>query len=130
MPFFQLNWVILVMTLLFLVSFIVLEASFNFVSEVIGVAAYKLYLLILLMGTVAAFLNYIAIKVFGSWELLLMFIVITVLALVITGFVIRSKVKQHKKNKELRKLHNENEALKDKEEILDFESDDSLEDLD
>lgn len=130
MPFFQLNWVILVMTLLFLVSFIVLEASFNFVSEVIGIAAYKLYLLILLMGTVAAFLNYIAIKVFGSWELLLMFIVIAVLALVITGFVIRSKIKQHKKNKALRKLHNENEVLKNKEEITDFESEESLENLD
>lgn len=126
MPFFQLNWVILVMTLLFLVIFLVLEASFNFVSEVIGIAAYKLYLLILLMGSVAAFLNYIAIKVFGSWELLIMFIVITVLALVITVFVIRSKIKQHKKNKELRKLHNENEELKNKGEFPEIESEDSL----
>ena len=125
MPFFQLNWVIVAMTLIFLVGFIVLEASFHFVSEVIGIAAYKLYLLILLMGSIAAFLNYIAIKVFGSWELLVMFIVITVLVLVVLGFIIRRKVKQHKERKELRTLRNENEQLRDTKAINDFDDDHS-----
>ena len=130
MPFFQLNWVILVVTLLFLVSFIVLEASFHFVSEVIGIAAYKLYLLILLMGSVAAFLNYTAIKIFGSWELLFVFILIAALTLVIIGFVIRSKIKQHKEKKALRKLQSDNEELDNSEGLTEYESENIMDKLD
>lgn len=115
MPFFQLNWIIVFITLLFLFVFIVLENKFKLVSEVIGIAAYKLYLLIFLMGSLAAFLNYIAIKVFGSWELLVMLIVITILLILFVTFIIRRKIKQHRKNKELSKLRKENEGLHEKE---------------
>ena len=129
MPFFQLNWIIVFITLLFLVTFIVLEAKFHLVSEVIGIRAYKLYLLILLMGSLSAFLNYIAVRVFGSWELLVMFITITFLVLLFLAFIISRKFKQHKKNKELQSLRDEKEQLQEKEkldELIDEEADDSI----
>ena len=113
MPFFQLNWIIGFVTLLFLVSFIVLEHQFKLISEVVGIKAYKLYLLILLMGSLAAFLNYIAIIVFGSWEMLVMFIVISVVLILVFAFMIRRKIKSHREKKELRAFRKEKDAQKE-----------------
>lgn len=110
MPFFQLNWIVVFVTLLFLMSFIVLEHQFKFVSEVLGIKAYKLYLLTVLMGSLAAFLNYIAIKVFGSWEMLVMFIVISVVLILVFAFMIRRKIKSHREKKELQAFRKEKEA--------------------
>lgn len=110
MPFFQLNWIVVFVTLLFLMSFIVLEHQFKFVSEVLGIKAYKLYLLTVLIGSLAAFLNYIAIKVFGSWEMLVMFIVISVVLILVFAFMIRRKIKSHREKKELQAFRKEKEA--------------------
>ena len=114
MPFFQLNWIIVFITLLFLFVFLFLENKFRLVSEAIGIRPYKLYLLIFLMGSLSAFLNYVAIKVFGSWELLVMFIVIALVIIFALGFIIQRKIKQHRKDKELLKLRKENETLHEK----------------
>lgn len=122
MPFFELNWIIVFITLLFLLVFIVLESKFNLVSEMIGIKAFKLYLLVLFMGSLSAFLNYIAIIVFGSWEMLIMFIVIALALIFVLGFIIQRKIKQHKEKKRIEKLERENKELHHAEEIREEEA--------
>ena len=120
MPFFQLNWIIVFVTLLFLVVFMIMEHQFKLVSEVIGIKSYKLYLIILLMGSLAAFLNYIAIRVFGSWEMLVMFIVIALVLILFFAFIIRRKIKSHNERKELQTLRKEKEELNEVENKQEF----------
>ncbi|CAM3719301.1 hypothetical protein ERUR111494_08530 [Erysipelothrix urinaevulpis] len=111
MTFFQLNWIIIFITILFLFGFIVLESKFKLISEVLKTKPLILYLIITVFGAFASFLNYLAIAVIGSWELFVMIIVIGIILLTIVLFMIRRKIKQYRVAKELKELRKENEAL-------------------
>lgn len=104
MDFLKLNWVIIFIVLAFLVIFMTLERKYQFVSEKIGIHPFKLYLIIFVMGVVSSGLNYIALRIFGSWQTLATTIVISALLLLILISFIKRKIRRRKEAKELERL--------------------------
>ncbi|HEY4538066.1 MAG TPA: hypothetical protein VIG45_06390 [Erysipelothrix sp.] len=104
MDFLKLNWVIIFIVLAFLVIFMSLERKYQFVSEKIGIHPFKLYLIIFVMGIVSSGLNYIALRIFGSWQTLATTIVISALLLLILISFIKRKIRRRKEAKELERL--------------------------
>lgn len=104
MDFLKLNWVIIFIVLAFLVIFMSLERKYQFVSEKIGIHPFKLYLIIFVMGAVSSGLNYIALRIFGSWQTLATTIVISALLLLILISFIKRKIRRRKEAKELERL--------------------------
>ena len=104
MDFLKLNWVIIFIVLAFLVIFMSLERKYQFVSEKIGIHPFKLYLIIFGMGAVSSGLNYIALRIFGSWQTLATTIVISALLLLILISFIKRKIRRRKEAKELERL--------------------------
>lgn len=114
MPFFQINWIIIFITGLFLLGFIFSEVKLSFISRTMGIAPWKIYLIIVVLGTISAILNYIALFVFGSWEMLVMVILLTLLLILIVGLFIHHRIKKHRKLKELEATNKAAQEIIDK----------------
>lgn len=115
MDFLKLNWVIIFIIIFFLGLFMSLERKYKFVSEKIGIHPFKLYMIIFVMGSVSAALNYIALRIFGSWQTLATTIVISLLFLLIIVTFIRRKIRRRKENKELERLRKEEQRRSEQE---------------
>ena len=111
MDFLKINWIVIFITLVFLFIFIGLERKHEFVSDKIGIHPFRLYLIILFMGGLSSAMNYVAVMVFGSWQLMAITLVATVVIFTILTSIIRRKIRRRRDEKELERLRKEKEEM-------------------
>lgn len=90
--FFELNWVVLVVTALIMIGGYYLENKYKFLSEKIKVEPKTFYVIVGMLAVIIALVNYIAIVVFKSWNTMF----ITAGVGIILFFVIMHFLKKNK----------------------------------
>lgn len=80
--FFQINWLVIVVTLLILVGGYFGEKKYQIVSKRLKVEPKSFYVIILFIGIIITLVNFIAMRFFGSWKAM----IIAVVAAVAIGY--------------------------------------------
>lgn len=90
--FFDLNWLIIVVTALILVGGYFAQSKKEFVSKTLKIEPKSFYIIIGGLGLILAIVNYLAVTVFGFWKA--MFITAGIVAVVVIGLLYYFKNKK------------------------------------